>query len=63
MMYYRGHGVAKDPATARALLQKAAARGYAPAQETLARLDAADDSESVNGISDANFSARPVRSQ
>jgi TPR repeat protein len=45
MMYYRGYGVSKDLATARAWLQKAAARGYDPAREMLARLDAAADTD------------------
>jgi TPR repeat protein len=62
MMYYRGRGVSKDLATARSWIQKAAARGYAPAQETLARLDSAASSGSVNA-SDADLSARPVRLQ
>jgi TPR repeat protein len=54
MMYYRGYGVSKDLAAARAWLQKAAARGYTPANEMLARLDAAID---------ARVSARPARLQ
>jgi TPR repeat protein len=54
VIYYRGYGVSKDLATARAWLQKAAARGYAPANEMLARLDAA---------ADASVSARPARLQ
>jgi hypothetical protein len=52
MIYYRGYGVSRDRATARAWLQKAAARGYAPANEMLARLDAA---------ADTGVSARPAR--
>lgn len=54
IMYYRGYGVTKDLAAARAWLQKAAARGYTPANEMLARLDAA------NG---GRVSARPARLQ
>jgi len=54
MIYYRGYGVSKDLGTARAWLQKAAARGYAPANEMLARLDAA---------ADTGVSARPARLQ
>jgi len=54
IMYYRGYGVSKDLAAARAWLQKAAARGYTPANEMLARLDAATD---------ARVSARPTRLQ
>jgi TPR repeat protein len=50
MMYYRGDGVSEDLATARAWIQKAAARGYAPAKEMLARLD-------------EDVSVRPVRLQ
>jgi TPR repeat protein len=60
MLYYCGYGVSKDLATARAWLQKAAARGYAPAKEMLARLDAAGDSVSVNAAADADVSVRPV---
>jgi uncharacterized protein len=54
MIYYCGYGVSKDLGTARAWLQKAAARGYAPANEMLARLDAA---------ADTGVSARPARLQ
>jgi TPR repeat protein len=54
MMYYRGYGVSKDLATARTWLQKAAARGYDPAREMLAKLDAAAHAE---------VSARPARLQ
>jgi uncharacterized protein len=54
IMYYRGYGVSKDLAAARAWLQKAAARGYTPANEMLARLDAATN---------ARISARPTRLQ
>jgi len=63
MMYYRGHGVSKDLATARAWLRKASTRGYAPAKETLARLDEAVATGSVNPASDADVPARPVRLQ
>jgi hypothetical protein len=54
MIYYRGYGVSKDLGTSRAWLQKAAARGYAPANEMLARLDAA----AATGVP-----ARPARLQ
>ncbi len=37
MMYYQGYGVSKDLAAARAWLQKAADRGYAPAKDMLAK--------------------------
>jgi TPR repeat protein len=37
MMYYHGYGVSKDLETARTWMQKAAARGYEPAKEMLAK--------------------------
>jgi TPR repeat protein len=43
MMYYHGYGVSKDIATARVWLRKAAARGYAPAKDLLANVDAEGD--------------------
>jgi len=58
MMYYHGYGVSTDLATARAWLQKAAARGYAPAKEMLAKLDAAGDSVTANAAADADVSSR-----
>jgi TPR repeat protein len=54
MMYYRGYGVSRDVATARAWLQKSADRGYVPAKEMLARLDPAADEDLI---------ARPARLQ
>jgi len=63
MMYYHGYGVSKDLATARAWLQKAAVRGYAPAKEMLAKLDAAGDSVTANAAADEDVSSRPARLQ
>jgi TPR repeat protein len=63
MTYYHGYGVAKDVATARAWLQKAAARGYAPAKEMLAKLDGAGDSVPANAATDVDVSSRPARLQ
>jgi len=60
MMYYRGYGVSKDHATARIWLQKAAARGYAPAKDLLGKLDGAGDSGIANAAAEADTSARPA---
>jgi TPR repeat protein len=62
-MYYHGYGVSKDLATAREWVQKAAARGYVPAKEMLAKLDAAGDSVPANAATDVDVSSRPARLQ
>jgi TPR repeat protein len=61
-MYYRGYGVPKDLATARAWLQQAAVRGSAQAKELLVNLDAAGASVQ-NTAAESGVAVRPTRLQ
>ena len=59
-MYYQGTGVAKDLATARSWLQKAAARGYAPANEMLAKLNESGNTGIANAATESDGSVQPA---